>query len=247
MPEIQSLARGLRILDFMLEAQRAVGVTELAEALALDKSTVSRLVKTLVARNYLAPEVGSRRYVIGRRLYRASYQLADKTPLRERAMPYLVRLMQATSECAHIAVHSKGAALMVEDVPAENSLLRVVGQVGRRIPLHCTAVGKSLLAFADIPFPSELICRTERTITVPDALRVHMEEVRVQGYALDDEEYDQGVRCLAAPIRDSFGHTIAVIGVSGPTVRLTYERIPSLAALVKACAAELSAELGYTE
>lgn len=244
MGEIQSLARGLRILDFILDAQRAVGVTELAEALALDKSTVSRLVKTLVAGNYLAQEAGSRRYVVGRRLYRASYQLADKIPLRERAMPYLVRLMQATSECAHIAVYSEGAALMIEDVQAENSLLRVVGQVGRRIPLHCTAVGKGLLAFAKVPFPTELVYRTERTIITLDALRLHIDEVRAQGYAFDDEEYDQGVRCLAAPIRDGSGDTIAVIGVSGPTVRLTYERMPALAALVKTCAAELSTELG---
>lgn len=244
MSEIQSLARGLKILDYILNANRGVGVTELAEALDLDKSTVSRLVSTLAQQQFLQHEPGSRRYVIGMRLYRASWQILHRWPLREIARPYLVQLVAETGECSHAAIYLAGKALVIDDVEGE-ATLRVAGQTGRRLPLHCTAVGKGLLAFAKVPIIGELSYRTPKTITDPEQLIPHLEDIRRQGYAVDDEEYDEGVRCIAAPVCDYTGMTIATIGVSGPSVRVTRERVGAMAQYVVQAARRLSAELGY--
>lgn len=242
---MQSLARGLRILDRVANADRAVTITELAALLDIDKSSASRLVKTLVNYEYLQPDVGSRGYVLGKRLRQMSWQLLNKMPVREKAKPHLLRLMRQSGECSHTAVYSEGKALVIDDVEAEEATLRVVGRTGRLIPLYCTAVGKALLAFSDLVVPAQLEAVTARTITDHQVLAQHLEHTRAQGYAYDDEEHEEGVRCIAAPVWDHTGMTIASIGISGPTVRVTDERVPILAQLVMQAASELSAELGY--
>ena len=244
MGEIQSLARGLHILNLIWQAGRSLGVTELALALGIDKSSASRLVKTMVQYGYLKPEPGSRRYVVGDRLYQIGWELVNRMPVREKARPYLYRLVKETGECAHTAVYSEGKALVIDDVEAEASL-RVVGRTGRLIPLHCTAVGKSLLAFADLPLPAILERKMPATITDSETLRLHLLETQARGYSLDDEEHEPGVRCIAAPVYNFLGVAIASIGISGPAVRVTHERIMPLATHVRRVARELSTALGY--
>ncbi len=245
MGEIQSLARGLKILDKIANANRSISITDLAQQMSLEKSTVSRLVQTLVHLDYVQQEAGSRRYVIGKRLHKISLALLNRMPVREKAKPYLYRLVQDTGECAHTAIYSNGRALFVDDVESEISTLRVVGGIGRLLPLHCTAVGKALLAFSDLPLPEGLEMRTARTFTDPISLTEHLAEIRAQGYAVDDEENDLGVRCIAAPVYDYMGSTIAAIGISGPTVRITEGRLFDLAQTVIQASIGLSTDLGY--
>lgn len=244
MSEIQSLMRGLQIVDLIWQAGRSVSITELAEALDVDKSSASRLVKTLVSAGYLQPERGSRKYVVGPRLYQMGWELVNRMPLREKARKYLYRLVKDTEECAHTAVYSEGKALMIDDVEASHSL-RVVGGIGRMLPMHCTAVGKTLLAFGELPLPATLERKMPNTLTDPDELARHLAQVCEQGYAIDDEEHQPGVRCLAAPVYNMAGIAVAAIGISGPTVRVTKERVAVLAGHVLRAARELSAELGY--
>jgi IclR family KDG regulon transcriptional repressor len=244
--EIQSLARGLIIMDLIANAEDGISITELAAFLDIDKSSVSRLVKTLVNHEYVQQKAGSRCYILGKRLYKMSWQLLNRMPVREKAKSYLYRLMQTTGECAHTAVYSEGKALMIDDVEAEASL-RVAGRIGRLIPLHCTAVGKALLAFSDVPVPETLVADTARTITDLSCLAEHLAEIREQGYALDDQEHEEHVRCIAAPVYDYTGIAIAAIGISGPTVRVIDERIPILARQVVEAARQLSADLGYVD
>lgn len=242
MTEIQSLARGLRILDQFVEANGSLSITELSRMLELDKSTVSRLVQTLVQHEYAQPDPGTRRYMLGKKITRMSWQLLNRMPIRDQAKPFLVSLMQATGECAHTAVYSQKQALVIDDVEASASL-RVVGGIGRLIPLHCTAVGKCLLAFSNVPMPLEMPQRTHRTLTTVERLTAHLEDIRQLGYSLDDEENDYGVRCIAAPVYDPTGSAIACIGISGPTVRMTDDRLDTLTAQVMAAARALSAQL----
>jgi DNA-binding IclR family transcriptional regulator len=242
MSEIQSLARGLKILDQFVEAEGSLSITELSQQLHLDKSTVSRLVQTLVKHEYAQHDPGTRRYMVGKKITRMSWQLLNRIPIRDQAKPFLYNLMHATGECAHTAVYSEKQALVIDDVEAPASL-RVVGGVGRLIPLHCTAVGKCLLAFTNVPLPSEIPARTHNTIIAFDRLLEHINEIRQIGYALDDEENDYGVRCIAAPIYDHTRQAIACIGISGPTVRMTDDRLNSLAAEVMSAARGLSAQL----
>ena len=233
-------------MDLVANSEEGVSVTEVAELLGVDKSSASRLVKTLVNYGFMRQKPGSRRFILGQRLYKMSWQLLNRMPVREKAKPYLYRLMQSTGECSHTAVYSEGKALVIDDVEAEASL-RVAGGIGRLIPLHCTAVGKGLMAFGDVPLPDELIIRTARTMINPQQVLKDLEETRARGFAFDDEENDEGVRCIAAPVYDYTGMTIATIGISGPTVRETNERVPLLAREVVAAARQLSSDLGYVE
>jgi IclR family transcriptional regulator, KDG regulon repressor len=245
MREIQSLARGLRIVDYIVNADRPVTVTELATLLEVDKSTASRLVQTLQNYGYLQQDTNSRAYVVGKRLHTVGWQITNRYDLRETARPFLDQLAEATGECAHIGVYSAGKVVVTDDVQPDTSLLRVVGKTGRGIYLHNTAVGKGLLAHGDFPLPDDLPAVTDATITDPDALRRDLARVKACGYALDDEENEIGVRCIAAPVFDAVGSTIAAIGVSGPKVRISDDQIEVLGKAVCEAARRLSRELGY--
>jgi IclR family transcriptional regulator, KDG regulon repressor len=245
MSEIQSLGRGLQILNLIAQADRSLSVTELAFSLGVDKSSASRLVKTLASYGYVQQEPGSRRFCLGNRIYEIGWHLINQMPIRQKARPYLFRLMRETGECSHTAVYAEGKALVIDDIEGE-AKLRVVGGIGRMIPLHCTAVGKGLLAFSNLPIPSQLETLTEYTITDAAALRDHLAETRRKGYAYDDQENDPGVRCIAAPVFGMMGSAIATIGISGPTVRITDDRVELLATIVMQAARELSIDLGYT-
>lgn len=245
MRHIQSLARGLKILDMLLENHEPQGVTDLAARLELDKSTVSRLLGTLEAHGYVQREKAGRRFVVGPRLQTLGGPLVNPYTLNEAARPYLVELAEQTGECAHIGVYAAGKAVVTDDVQAETSLLRVVGKTGRTIHLHNTAVGKSLIAFGDFPLPDALPAITPRTITDATRLQAHLADVCASGYAFDDEENEPGVRCLAAPVYDAQGQVIAALGLSGPTVRVTDAHVEALAAQVIASARAFSMALGY--
>ncbi len=242
MTEIQSLARGLRILDVLGESSEGATISELAELLGVDKGTASRLVSTLVSYGYAEKDETTRRFFPGSRVVALSRSVLNRLPLREAAKPFLRELMEKTGECAHLAVCSQGKALYIDQVESP-ATLRVNAQVGTMNPLHCTALGKILLAYCDAPFPTELNKHTPQTITIPEQLRTHLEEVRQLGYAMDEQEFDLGVRCLAAPVFDFRGKGIASIGISGPASRITPAKVAGLAEIVTGVARELSARL----
>jgi IclR family transcriptional regulator, KDG regulon repressor len=243
MSEVQSLARGIHILNILFDSEGSVGVTEISRILGIDKSSASRLIQTLAKYEYVQRENGSRRYVIGHRITRMSWELINRMPIRDQAKPFLFDLMNQTGECSHTAVYSQGQALVIDDVEV-NASLRVIGGIGRKIPLHCTAVGKSLLAFSHVSIPKELPSRTSHTITARTDLLEHLQYIREQGYAVDYEENDYGVCCIAAPVYDYTRKAIASIGISGPTVRMFPERVPELGQMVVEAGKALSAHLG---
>jgi len=139
--------------------------------------------------------------------------------------------MERTGECAHLAVAAQGRSLVIDQIESPASL-RVNVQVGQASPLHCTALGKVLLAFGGVPIPEKLEPYTARTITGRAELRRSLEKIRSAGYAVDDEEYDPGVRCIAVPALAFRGTVVGSLGISGPASRMTRERLPGLAAIV---------------
>jgi len=153
--------------------------------------------------------------------------------------------MERTGECAHLAVPAQGKVLYVDQVESP-ATLRVNAQVGTMNPLHCTALGKVLLAFGDLELPATLASFTPHTLTDPDRLRKNLEQVCAQGYAVDDEEFDLGVRCIAVPVFDFRGKPAGSIGISGPTTRVTLERLPELAAIVIEIGKSLSERMSFT-
>lgn len=251
MNEVKALAKGLQILDCLLEAdmrpenQRRIAVTDVADILKVNKSSASRLLQTLSSYGYVQRHNESRAYILGPKMSTAA-PAGSKTVLRDLARPFLYQLMKLSGECAHTAIVAQGQALIIDDVESASSL-RVSGGLGRIELPHCTAVGKCLLAFTDLEIPRELPQLTPRTISNHSKFRLHLEEIRQQGYAYDDEENTEGVRCLAAPVYDQSEAVVACIGISGPTVRMTLERIADYVTMVLDASKELSSSLGYPQ
>lgn len=248
MGTVQSLERGLRILDALAEADadpmrrgRGVPLAVLAAELDVHKTTALRLVQTLVASGYAAPADGSG-YVLGPGMRRDANLTIGTQHLRRAARPFLEQLVDLTGECAHAAVADGGRALVIDDVETDNPL-RVVPTSGRHVALHCTSAGKCLLAYGLADIPASLPGRTERTITSPEALRAHLVRIRELGYAFDDEENDTHTRCISAPVFGPGGVPIGCIGIDAPSVRLTAERLDQAAAHVVDVAGRLTAAL----
>ncbi len=245
MNEIQSLARGLKILDLLGQAKDGMGITELAGLLEVDKGSASRLMSTLVSYGYAERDDATRRYRLGPQVVSLSRSVLTRLPLREAAKPYLQQLVERTGECAHLAVPAQGRVLYIDQVESA-ATLRVNAQVGTINPMHCTALGKVLLAFGDLDLPAVLDGYTPNTITDPEQLRAHLRQVCQQGYALDDEELDHDVRCIAVPVFDFRDRAVGAVGISGPASRVTLERVPDMAATLLEIGKSLSERMKFT-
>jgi len=242
--EIQSLARGLKILELLANSDNGMGITALAAELQIDKGSASRLLATLANYGFSEKDPDTRRYKLGPRIVSLSRSLLTKMPLREAAKPFLHQLVRETGECAHLGVCAQKKMLYIDQVESPETL-RVNAEVGSTAPFHCTALGKALIAWGGAPLPEELTSFTARTITDLDSLKFNMEQARRQGYAVDDEEFDYGVRCIAAPVFDYRGKVVGAIGISGPTARITLEKVPVLAESVMKTATALSDKMSF--
>lgn len=239
MVEIKSLARGLKILRIMAGVDQSISVTALAEQLDVDKATASRMLGTLLNHGFVEKAADGRRYQLGPELVKLSRVVIDRMQFRETAKPYLKRMAALTGECAHLAIYSSSQALYIDQAESDNTL-QVNVSIGYTAPLHCTALGKVLLAFGKHPIPEHLDARTPATITSHSDLLDELAQVRQQGYAVDNEEFDRGVRCIAAPVFDYRNRMVASIGISGPAVRINFEKIDPLAKQVLEISRKLS-------
>ena len=244
MAEIQSLAKGLKILNLLEHSRQGMGTTEVANQLDIDKSSASRLLHTLANYGFVEQDEATARYLLGPQLVTLGQRLLNRITLRDHARPYLYELVDKTGECAHLAIQAQRQALYIDQVES-TAALRVESEIGTLAPLHCTALGKTLLAFGDVRMPDELQPYTRRTVADRSSLAAQLEQTRQRGYAIDDEEYNYGVRCVAAAVYDHQGKLVGAIGISGPAGRVTLERIDEFGAVVKGIAGALSARLGY--
>ncbi len=240
---VQSLERAFLLLELMAEDGGEVPLSRLAVESGLPLSTIHRLVRTLVARGYVR-QLPSRRYVLGPRLIHLG-ESSSRT-LGTWARPHLSDLVDGTGETANMAMLDGDRVVYVAQVPSRHSM-RMFTEVGRRVHLHCTGVGKALLAQLPRDTARELVeragmpRRTPRTITDPDELMAELARISAQGYCLDDGEQETGVRCIAVPVVGGPAQT--AISVSGPEGRLPMEHVPQIVELLTATAAELAAEL----
>lgn len=247
---VNSVARALDILDCLATHRGEVGVTEISHELGVHKSTVSRMLATMESRGYVSRNGANGKYCLGMRLVElASYRL-EQIDLRSQARPFLEELVRATGETAHLAVFDQGKVVYVDKVDTPQTLM-MRSKIGYRVFAHCTALGKAILA----ALPDETVERvikekglprfTPNTIVDPLALKEHLRRVRVQGYAIDDEEHEEGIRCAAAAILDHAGRVVGALSVSGPTLRVSRQDVETIGNLVKDSAMRLSASLGY--
>lgn len=231
---LQSLSRGLETLDYMAAQPGPVRLTDVAEALGIDKSNAAHLLKTLVAMSY-AVQDDSRRYMATAKRAPAhqEHTLEQIVAVKESWRSVLEALVAETGECAHLAV-LVGARVWYIDKIDSLLPLKVDHPIGALSPLHCTALGKAFLAFGRAKMPDEQPSFTPKTLTTRRALSEEIERTRIRGYSVDDEEFSHGIRCVARPIYDADGVMIAAVGVSGPSVRVTDARLHELGQIVTA-------------
>ncbi len=244
-----SLAKGTRLLEALADAGRAMGVSELSRALGLDKGTVYRLLSILRTRGYVEQDPETRKYTVGPRMIALSSRILGNNDVYLQARPAMKKLLQETRETVHLAMRMENQVVYIaQEISPE--VVSVNTEIGQREPIHCTAVGKALVAFLPDEECEAVIERldfrryTPATITDPDRFRTHCQQIRAQGYAVDDEELYPGVRCIAAPIRGYDGTVLASLGISGPATRLTVETLPHLGEVVMRHACEISKRLG---
>lgn len=228
---IQTLQRGLSVLDLLIENSEPLRTSEVAERFAIDKANASRLLATLHEAGWVR-RTEDRRFAIGSKLSSGAWPLERLLALRDSTHSLLEGLVEASGECAHMAV-LVGDKVWYVDKVASPQVLRVDHPVGALAPLHCTALGKVFLASGMRAVPETLERFTERTLTKRVALERDLEEARERGFASDDEEFSPGVRCVAAALRRDDGTPTAAIGLSGPSARVNRRRLMELGRLVR--------------
>ena len=247
---VQVLERSLGILELLCSEGPELSLIELSERLRLHKSTTHRLVGVLEQHRFVEKSSNNGKYRLGLKLFELGSKALAHLDWRERARRFLQRLAFETGETAHLCILDDGEVLYLEKVEAPRTV-RVPSIVGRRYPAHCGAAGKTLLAFQPEEEIEELIKRrglkayTRNTLTTPAQLREGLRLVREQGYAIDNEEFEEGLECIGAPIRDYSGKVVAAISIAGPAFRITEDKLPVLARSVIEAAQELSDDLGY--
>jgi IclR family acetate operon transcriptional repressor len=243
---VQSLDRAFALLEHMAAAGGDVALSELAARSGLPLPTIHRIVRTLVSSGYVR-QLPSRRYALGPRLIGLGESASRM--LGAWARPHLTELVEQVGETANMATLDGDEVVYVAQVPSRHSM-RMFTEVGRRVSVHSTGVGKALLAQLPPNRVAELLDRagmpaeTQHTITDPDTLAEELERIRTQGYAVDDGEQEVGVRCVAVPVPD--GPSMTAVSVSGPEARVSWELVARAAPLLQRTATALAAEFGHT-
>jgi DNA-binding IclR family transcriptional regulator len=239
----------LEILDAFSVDTPELGVSELSRAIGLNKGTAHRLLSSLERHRLVEQDQVSGRYHLGLRLWELGNRAVARLELPGPAMPALHLLSADTGETAHLAVLDDGDVLYIAKVESKRPL-RIPSQVGKRLPPHCTSIGKALLAWAaDAELEQLIRVRglprfTPHTICDAGVLRSELALIRQRGYAFDREELEEGLRCVAAPVRDRSAQVVAAISVAGPSVRVNEAETPRLVQAVLRAAHAISRTLG---
>jgi len=248
---VQSVDRVLSILEAVSESERGLRPSELAKQLGLSLSTTHRLMAHLAYRGYLEVDPDTKRYYLGMKILLLRGAMLRSAQLEDKAVPYMRELADLTGEVTHLAVLYEGEVIYLRTVEGPRTTFRVT-PVGKRSPVHCTALGKAMLAFMPPEYYREVVFRksmpklTPTTITTPEAMDRELQQVRERGYAVDNEEQEVGVRCVGAPVFNDAGRPVAAISIAGPSQRMPLERLPELGELLKIRTENLSRRLGFS-
>ena len=246
---VQVLDRTCDILECLASNGPELGVSEISLDLGLSKTTVHRLLSALAKREFVRRAPASGRYRLGIKLVELGQRAGDADSLVVSAGSYLTRLVAETGETAHLGVLLDGQVVSLCAVESPKTL-RKPATVGRRTPAHSSSLGKCMLADLTSAELTAALAQlslerfTPRTIVSYEVLSRELRKVRQQGFAVDDEEFEQGLTCIGAPVRDASGRVIAALSVAGPKSRLGSQVMEQHAATVVRLALGLSKELG---
>lgn len=249
---VQTIERVSLILDILGQHTQGISVKELSAKVELPKGTTHRLLSSLVYFDFVSQDELTKNYHLGFKLVELGNLLINQLDFRNVARPFMLKLAEKTGETIHLVILDQNEALYIEKVALNQTGLQMMSRVGLRIPIHSSSVGKILAAFLaedeldQIVKARSLSRSTQNTITHSSRFKEHLQDVRDRGYAIDDEENEKGIRCVAAPIRNENGEVIAAMSISGPSIRLTLNAIQdSLKDHVCDTALNISKKLGF--
>jgi DNA-binding IclR family transcriptional regulator len=243
--------RALILLDVIGAADSSLTLTDIARRAGIHISTCTRLLRTLEASGLVARDAATCEYRLGRKIFTLAHALERQLDIRALAWPVLQRLTDITGEMSSLAMLHGDEVMLIERSVSRNEL-GFLARPGSRAPLYCTAAGKMLLAHAEDELVDRILAGplpqlTPTTITTADALRLELAKVRVQGYAIDQCERENGLFGVAAPVRDVASRVIAVVSFSGPAERINTPSLPAWTEVLCELAAQMSSQLGWID
>jgi len=244
---IQVLERAMRLLSSFDHNHPEMGVTDLACELDLPKPTVYRILSTMESGGFVQQSTNGK-YRLGFRLAELGLLALNQISLRREALPYLRELIEECQETVDLAVFEGGEMVYLEVIESPQPV-KIAARAGRRLPAHCTASGKAYLAYASDEVVAEALsrgmeCYTPSTIDDPEDFLEELRLVRERGYSVSEEEYEVGIKAVAAPVMGREGQPVAVIAIAGPAYRLPEERVAELGEAVRRATRGLSEHLG---
>jgi IclR family acetate operon transcriptional repressor len=247
--QVQSLTRGLSILEALARAEGGLTLTDVTQRAGLPPSTTHRLLATLEKTGYVYQAGDLGLWYVGLQAFTVGSAFLANRDFVAQSHPYMRRLMEQAGETANLAILDGNEAVFIDQVQCRETM-RTIVRLGSRVPLHASGVGKAI--FATLPDDEiETVLKvkglpriTEHTITAPETMRASLRVIRQRGFAFDDEEHLPGTRCVAAPIYDEHEEPLGAISVAGPSARLPDERIRQLGPLVARIAEEITRKLG---
>ncbi|MCC7450034.1 MAG: IclR family transcriptional regulator [Anaerolineae bacterium] len=249
---VQSIERAFTLLELLGNADQCLGISELAERSQLPLGTTHRLLNTLLRLQYVEQDPDTHKYMLGLRMLHMRGAVIGQLNLAVLAMPVMKALMHQVDETVHLAVLNDGEIVYIERVEGARTH-GMYTRIGKRWYAHCTALGKVMLAHMSDSVWRQVVAQrglprlSPKTITAPDAFEQELHRIRQRGYAIDDSEGGEAVRCVAAPIRDYRGDVIAAISISGPEKQVHPGRDAELSEAVCRAAKLISARLGYVD
>ncbi len=243
-----SFQKAIDILDCFDAQTSLLGITDLSRRLGLPKSTTQRLINNLRHRGLVEQDTVTGKYRLGIKLFELGVRALRQMDLPQRAKPHLQTLTTVSGETSTLAILYGFEALYTERVESPRSVR--ASTIGSRVPLHCTAIGKVLLtSLSDSEFEwfiqtKGLPARTANTFTDANRLKEHLIQVRQQGYAIDNQEFEDGLVCIGAPVFNFASHVIAAVGISVPLMRAGSDNLRDLISAVSSAAQALSVEMG---
>jgi DNA-binding IclR family transcriptional regulator len=245
-----AVERALAMLEAVAQESEGLSNAEISRKLKIPKSSASYILRTLESQSYLTRDAESGKYRVGLKILSLSRGALSGLDVRGVALPIMRHLTQETGLTCHLAILDGPDAVYVEKVEPEG-FIRMDTWVGRRMRVHATSVGKALVAhipqerLQQIVRKSGMEKRTHKTITTLPRLLKELEKVRVQGYAVDDEENNLGARCVGAPVFNDHGSIEAALGLSGTTQQVSTQTMPRILEALKDGARHISIGMGY--
>ena len=250
MYRVQVLDRAITILGILAEAREGIGLAEVAIAAKVHKSTAHRIIMSLEGQRVIDRDPATGKYRLGLRLFELGSAAIAQFNIRDRARRFLESVVNEAGETVHLCVMDAGEVLYLDKVEPSRSI-RMASRIGLRNPAHCTAVGKAMMALLSDAEVDSIVQRhgmrrfTATTITTLAELRAELAKIRECGYAVDNEEHEDGVRCVASVVRDHSGRPAAAMSISAPSFRIPKDKLAIFAKTICKATQELSREWGY--